>query len=64
MKKEFDDHPEMLNILDEEFNFKTLTSNYTDKRKEFNKFCLLKASLLSCSFIINLIIEDVDLTNI
>lgn len=64
MKENFKEVPEMRIHFNEDFLFKTLTNTRTEDRKEFDKLCLSKASKVSCSFIIHLIVERADLTNI
>ena len=64
IEENFENHPEIGMLKGEGFNFRTLTRSSSDERSEFDKFSLLKASYLSCSFIINLIVESSDITNI
>lgn len=60
----FKNHPQIMMLRGEEFEFRALTRVSSDERSEFDKFSLLKASYLSCSFIINLIVESSDISNI
>ena len=63
MRAEFRTTPEM-GLFEERRSFDLLINPVNTERKQLDKLCLLKASGLSCSFLINLIVEKCDLTNI
>ena len=64
MKNKFSNFSEMEIFDGSGGNFRHLINANTPQRKELDRLCLLTASKISWSFVINLIVEKADLSNV
>ena len=64
MKENFNILPEMQIFEGAGGNFRYLVNSNSSQRKELDKLCLQTASKISWSFVINLIVEQADLSNV